>query len=49
MTPAQTRFHEIMRRHIERDDVHLSGDEMVRAVMRRYERARQQPLIDPNE
>lgn len=49
MTAAQLRFLEIMRRHVETDDVHLSDDELVRAVMRRYEKARQDYLIDPNE
>lgn len=49
MTTAQLRFLEIMRRHVHADDVHLTDDEMVRAVMRRYEAAREQPLVDPNE
>ena len=43
------RFNGIMRRHIERDDIHLTDDEFVRVVMRRYEKARERPLIDPNE
>lgn len=44
-----SRFHEIMRRHLVSDDIHLSDDELVRAAMRRYEAARASYLIDPNE
>lgn len=47
--PAQKRFFEIMRRHVDPDDVHLSDDAIVRAVMERYEAARRQYIIGPSE
>jgi hypothetical protein len=43
------RFLEIMRRHIRPLDAALTDDEFVRAVFRRYDAAREAPLIDPNE
>jgi hypothetical protein len=50
MTHAvRTRLLEILRRHTDPDDIHLSDHEFVTRVFARYQKARAQPLIDPNE
>ena len=46
---CRKRLAEILRRHVEADDVSLSDDALVRAVMARYEKARQSYLVDPAE
>jgi hypothetical protein len=43
------RLLDILRRHIRLDDSQVSDDDFVRRVMRRYEAARGDYLIDPNE
>lgn len=49
ITALRQRFLEIVRRHIDVNDVFSSDDEFVRDVFKRYEHGRRQPLIDPNE
>lgn len=43
------RFNQIMRRHIRSTDGELSDDAFKKAVDARYNKEREQPLIDPNE
>jgi hypothetical protein len=43
------RFLRIMARHVRAEDSGLSDDAFFRAVTKRYEAGRTQPLIDPNE
>jgi hypothetical protein len=45
----QARLHDIMRRHVRAEDSELTDDAFVRAVLKRYEDARGEALIDPNE
>lgn len=45
----RARFYDIMRRHVRAEDGELTDDAFVRAVFKRYEDARGEPLIDPNE
>lgn len=45
----RARFNELMRRHVREEDKALTDDGFVRMVIYRYEQARSDYLIDPNE
>jgi hypothetical protein len=46
---ARERLAEVLRRHVEAVDYLLSDDDLVWAVIGRYERGRGLALIDPSE
>ena len=46
---VRNRLEEILRRHAKAEDYDLSDHDLVMRVMARYERARRDLLIDPNE
>jgi len=46
---ARTRFATVMYRHFRPEDAQLRPAELVYTVMARYERERQEPIIDVNE
>jgi hypothetical protein len=46
---VHTRLLEILRRHTQPDDIHLTDHDFIMRVFWRYQEARDQPLIDPNE
>jgi hypothetical protein len=49
LNELRTRLNEILRRHVHEDDVGLSDHEFVSEVHLRYQKFREQAIIDPAE
>jgi hypothetical protein len=46
---VRERLHGLLRRHVSKDDAHLTDDALVRKAFRGYAASRETYLIDPNE